>query len=69
MIRALLGYKRIVSERHERAVVGVLLLDGYFLHHRLNGGQLILAAERHEYRARAYRRIETLGKSALRADV
>ena len=69
VIRALLGYKRIVSERHERAVVGVLLLDGYLLHHRLNGRQLILAAERHEHRARAYRRIETLGKSALRADV
>ena len=55
MIRALLSYKRIVAERHERAVVGVLLLDGYLLHHRLNGRQLILAAERHEHRARAYR--------------
>ena len=65
MVRALLGYKRIVAERHERAVVGVLLLDRDLLHHRLNGSQLILAAERHEYRARAYRRIETLGKAAL----
>ena len=55
MIGALLCYKRIVAERHERAVIGVLLLDRDLLHHRLNGGQLMLSAERHEHSARAYR--------------
>ena len=69
VVRALLGDERVITPRHERAVVGMLFLGRDLLHHRLRGRLLVFAAERHYNRPRADRRVESLRKSALRADV
>ena len=47
VIGAFLRDKGVIAPAHKRAGVGVLALDGNFLHHCLNRGELILAAEGH----------------------
>ena len=61
VVRALLRYERVITPRHERAVVRVFFLRRYFLHHRLNRRLLVLAAERHQHAARADSRVEHFG--------
>ena len=47
----------------------MLFLDRDLVHHCLNGGELMHAAEGHEHRTRTDGRVKALGKSATRADV
>ena len=61
VIRALLGEIGVEAERHQRDVVGMSLLHRDLLHHRLYRGELALTAERHQHRAGADGRVETLG--------
>ena len=72
-VRALVGIRGhhvgIVAPAHKRAGVGVAVLHGDLMYHRLNGRALILSAERHKNRARADRGVEGFREAALRADV
>ena len=72
-IRAVIGRsggdEGVIAEGHEGAVVGVLLLHGDFLHHGLNGGELIFSAEGHQHGAGADGGVEPLGQTPLRAGV
>ena len=65
VIGAFFGYKRIISEGHERAVVCVLFLHRNFLNHGLNGGELIFSAEGHEHRSRTDGGVKALGKTSF----
>ena len=53
VVGALFGEVGVEAPGHDGAVVGVALLDRDLLHHGLNGGELVLAAEGHEHGARA----------------
>ena len=65
VVGALLGDEGVIAPGHKGAVVGVLLFDGDFLDHRLNGGELVLAAEGHKNSSCADGGVKALGKTAL----
>ena len=69
VIGALFGQIRVVTERHQGAVVRVFLFNGYFLYHCLNRRQLIFSAERHQHGPGTDCRVKAFGKSALGADI
>ena len=67
-IRVLLGEIRVKAERHNGGGLALTVQGRHGSRHNLRRGQLILAAERHEYRACADGAVETLNQTALEAD-
>ena len=69
MVGALLEDEGIVSPRHQRTIVGVLLFHRDLLYHTLDRSKLILTAKGHQNRTCTDGRVKTLGKASLGADV
>ena len=67
-IRVLLGEVGVKAERHDRGGFALTVQCRHGSRHDLRRGQLILAAEGHEYRACADGAVETLDQTALEAD-
>ena len=67
-IRVLLGEVGVKAECHDRGGFALTVQCRHGSRHDLRRGQLILAAEGHEYRACADGAVETLDQTALEAD-
>ena len=63
------GHAGDVAVAHGGGVVGLAVEQGDLGHHGLLGGQLVLAGERHQHRARANAGVEPLGQALLAADL
>ena len=62
------GHAGDVAVAHGGGVVGLAMEQGNLGHHGLLGGQLVLAGEGHQHRARANAGVEPLGQALLAAD-
>ena len=69
VIRCFFCDKGIIAPCHRRAILGDALKGGNAVDHGLNRRKLLLAAKRHQHRARADGAVEAFGKAALGANV